>query len=55
MLAFSNFGHPLSERTQRVQEAVRILDSRRVDSGKFCVKKSVASKPPKPRPQILDI
>ena len=31
MLAFSNFGHPLSERTQRVQEAVRILDTRRVD------------------------
>ncbi len=31
MLAFSNFGHPLGERTQRVQEAVRILDSRRVD------------------------
>ena len=31
MLAFSNFGHPVSERSQRVQEAVRILDSRRVD------------------------
>src|SRR5271166_867876 len=31
MLAFSNFGHPLGERTQRVQEAVRILDSKRVD------------------------
>ena len=31
MLAFSNFGHPLGERTQRVQEAVRILNSRRVD------------------------
>ncbi len=31
MLAFSNFGHPLGERTQRVQEAVRILDTRRVD------------------------
>ncbi len=31
MLAFSNFGHPLGERTQRVQEAVRVLDSRRVD------------------------
>ncbi len=31
MLAFSNFGHPLGERTRRVQEAVRILDSRRVD------------------------
>jgi len=31
MLAFSNFGHPPGERTQRVQEAVRILDSRRVD------------------------
>ncbi len=26
MLAFSNFGHPLGERTQRVQEAVRILE-----------------------------
>jgi malate dehydrogenase (oxaloacetate-decarboxylating)(NADP+) len=31
MLAFSNFGHPPGERTQRVQEAVHILDSRRVD------------------------
>jgi malate dehydrogenase (oxaloacetate-decarboxylating)(NADP+) len=31
MLAFSNFGHPPGERTLRVQEAVRILDSRRVD------------------------
>ncbi|HTR13989.1 MAG TPA: NADP-dependent malic enzyme [Roseiarcus sp.] len=31
MLAFSNFGHPPGERTQRVQEAVRILDSKRVD------------------------
>ncbi|HME85424.1 MAG TPA: NADP-dependent malic enzyme [Roseiarcus sp.] len=31
MLAFSNFGHPPGERAQRVQEAVRILDSRRLD------------------------
>ena len=31
MLAFSNFGHPPGERAERVQEAVRILDSRRVD------------------------
>ncbi len=31
LLAFSNFGHPVGERTLRVQEAVRILDSRRVD------------------------
>ena len=31
MLAFSNFGHPPGERTLRVQEAVRILDERRVD------------------------
>ena len=31
MLAFSNFGHPPGERTLRVQEAVRILDARRVD------------------------
>ncbi len=31
MLAFSNFGHPPGERTQRVQEAVRLLDERRVD------------------------
>jgi malate dehydrogenase (oxaloacetate-decarboxylating)(NADP+) len=31
MLAFSNFGHPPGERTMRVQEAVRILDSKRVD------------------------
>ena len=27
MLAFSSFGHPPGERTQRVQEAVRILDA----------------------------
>ena len=31
MLAFSNFGHPPGERSQRVQEAVRLLDERRVD------------------------
>ncbi len=31
LLAFSNFGHPVGERTLRMQEAVRILDSRRVD------------------------
>ena len=31
MLAFSNFGHPVGERSQRVQEAVRILNSRHVD------------------------
>ena len=31
MLAFSNFGHPPGERAQRVQEAVRILDAKRVD------------------------
>jgi malate dehydrogenase (oxaloacetate-decarboxylating)(NADP+) len=31
MLAFSSFGHPPGERTMRVQEAVRILDSQRVD------------------------
>src|SRR5208283_6130450 len=31
LLAFSNFGHPPGERAQRVQEAVRILDSKRVD------------------------
>ena len=31
LLAFSNFGHPPGERAQRVQEAVRILDSMRVD------------------------
>ena len=29
MLAFSTFGHPPGERTQRVQEAVRILDAQR--------------------------
>src|ERR1700736_4688769 len=29
--AFSTFGHPPGERAQRVQEAVRILDQRRVD------------------------
>ncbi len=31
LLAFSSFGHPPGERTQRVQEAVRILDAQRVD------------------------
>jgi malate dehydrogenase (oxaloacetate-decarboxylating)(NADP+) len=31
MLAFSSFGHPQGERSQRVQEAVRILDAQRVD------------------------
>ena len=31
MLAFSSFGHPPGERSMRVQEAVRILDSQRVD------------------------
>ncbi len=31
LLAFSNFGHPPGERTLRVQEAVRILDAKRVD------------------------
>ena len=31
LLAFSTFGHPPGERSQRVQEAVRILDARHVD------------------------
>jgi malate dehydrogenase (oxaloacetate-decarboxylating)(NADP+) len=31
LLAFSTFGHPPGERSARVQEAVRILDGRRVD------------------------
>jgi malate dehydrogenase (oxaloacetate-decarboxylating)(NADP+) len=31
MLAFSTFGHPPGERAAHVQEAVRILDQRRVD------------------------
>ncbi|MEH0074309.1 NADP-dependent malic enzyme [Pannonibacter sp. Pt2] len=31
MLAYSTFGHPKGERAERVQEAVRILDRRRVD------------------------
>jgi malate dehydrogenase (oxaloacetate-decarboxylating)(NADP+) len=31
LLAFSSFGHPPGERTRHVQEAVRILDGRRVD------------------------
>jgi malate dehydrogenase (oxaloacetate-decarboxylating)(NADP+) len=31
LLAFSNFGHPPGERSLRVQEAVRILDAKRVD------------------------
>ena len=31
MLAFSTFGYPASERSSRVQEAVKLLDQRRVD------------------------
>ncbi len=31
MLAYSTFGHPPGERSARVQEAVKILDKRRVD------------------------
>ena len=31
LLAFSTFGHPAGERSQRVQEAVQLLDQRRVD------------------------
>jgi len=31
LLAFSTFGHPPGERSQRVQGAVRLLDERRVD------------------------
>ena len=31
LLAFSSFGHPAGERSQRVQEAVRILDGMHVD------------------------
>ena len=31
LLAFSTFGHPAGERSARVQEAVRILDNRRVE------------------------
>jgi malate dehydrogenase (oxaloacetate-decarboxylating)(NADP+) len=31
MLAYSTFGHPHGERAERIQEAVRILEKRRVD------------------------
>jgi malate dehydrogenase (oxaloacetate-decarboxylating)(NADP+) len=31
MLAYSTFGHPPGERSQRIQEAVQLLDRRRVD------------------------
>jgi malate dehydrogenase (oxaloacetate-decarboxylating)(NADP+) len=31
LLAFSTFGYPAGERSERVQEAVRLLDNRRVD------------------------
>ena len=31
MLAYSTFGHPAGERSERVMEAVKILDKRRVD------------------------
>jgi malate dehydrogenase (oxaloacetate-decarboxylating)(NADP+) len=30
-LSFSTFGHPPGERSERIQEAVRLLDQRRVD------------------------
>jgi malate dehydrogenase (oxaloacetate-decarboxylating)(NADP+) len=31
MLAYSTFGHPQGERSERIQEAVKLLDKRRVD------------------------
>ncbi|MGL1316093.1 phosphate acyltransferase, partial [Vibrio parahaemolyticus] len=31
LLAYSNFGHPRGERTEKVREAVAILDGRGVD------------------------
>ena len=31
MLAYSTFGHPPGERSERIREAVQILDQRRVD------------------------
>jgi malate dehydrogenase (oxaloacetate-decarboxylating)(NADP+) len=31
MLAYSTFGHPPGERSERIQEAVKILEKRRVD------------------------
>ncbi len=31
LLAYSTFGHPMGERSERVREAVQILDSRKVD------------------------
>jgi len=31
MLAYSTFGHPAGERSERIQEAVKLLDKRRVD------------------------
>jgi malate dehydrogenase (oxaloacetate-decarboxylating)(NADP+) len=31
MLAYSTFGHPPGERSERIQEAVKLLDKRRVD------------------------
>jgi malate dehydrogenase (oxaloacetate-decarboxylating)(NADP+) len=31
MLAYSTFGHPAGERSERIQEAVKVLDRRRVD------------------------
>jgi malate dehydrogenase (oxaloacetate-decarboxylating)(NADP+) len=31
MLAYSTFGHPAGERSERIQETVKILDKRRVD------------------------
>ncbi|OWK26426.1 hypothetical protein AJ87_04310 [Rhizobium yanglingense] len=31
LLAYSTFGHPSGERSERVREAVKILDKRRVD------------------------
>jgi malate dehydrogenase (oxaloacetate-decarboxylating)(NADP+) len=31
MLAFSTFGHPAGERSEKVREAVKLLDGQRVD------------------------
>src|SRR5690606_11895797 len=31
MLAYSTFGHPPAERSERIHEAVKLLDNRRVD------------------------
>ena len=51
LLAFSTFGHPPGERAAHVQEAVKILDQRRVDfeyDGEMAADVALNPEPPRP-------